>query len=209
MKLAIFGATGKTGKHVVAQALAAGHEVVALAREPSKLSQAHEHLKVTQGDVRDAAKVESVVVGCDAVISVLGPTTNAPDFQVTTGTQNILAAMQQHGVRRLVIAAGAGVRDPNDQPKLIDKFFGGLVKLLSRNAYEDMVRVVALVRASDVDWTVVRVPRLLDTPAQGNVRVGYVGKDSGTQLSRAAMASFMLKQVSDATYWRQAPMISA
>jgi hypothetical protein len=72
-----------------------------------------------------------------------------------------------------------------------------------------MVRVVALVRASDVDWTVVRVPRLLDTPAQNNVRVGYVGKNSGTQLSRAAMASFMLKQVSDATYWRQAPMISA
>ncbi len=209
MKLAIFGATGKTGQHVVQQALAAGYDVVAFARTPSKLNlHTNEQLSLVQGDIQNAAKVEEAIKGVDAVLSVLGPTTNKPEMAVTTGTQNILAAMHKHDVRRLVISAGAGVRDPRDKPKLIDHLFGLLLWLLSRNAVEDMTQVVKDVRAADLDWTVVRVPRLNDAPAVGKIRIGYLGADVGTQLSRADMADFMLRQVSDQTYLQQAPVIS-
>jgi putative NADH-flavin reductase len=209
MKLAIFGATGKTGQHLVQQALDTGHEVVAFVRTPSKLNiQNREHLSFVQGDIQDAAEVEAAIQGADAVLSVLGPTSNKPELAVTNGTQNILAAMQKHAVRRLLVSTGAGVRDPLDKPKLIDHVFSLLLRLLSHNTVEDMTQVVRLVRASDRDWTIIRVPRLTDALPTGKIRIGYLGSDVSTQLSHADMADFMLKQVNDQTYLHQAPVIS-
>jgi putative NADH-flavin reductase len=94
MKLVIFGATGRTGVHLVKQALAAGHSVTALVRTPAKLTLQHERLTVLQGDAQDAAKVAQAVAGAEAVISVLGPTRNRPAFAVSKSTENILAAMR-------------------------------------------------------------------------------------------------------------------
>ena len=121
MKIAVFGATGQTGKHLVEQALAAGHEVVAFARTPSKLQANHERLSIVTGDAQDLASVERAVAGVDAAVSALGPTANAPDYQVARGMGNILVAMKNKGVRRLVVAAGAGVEDPQDRPTLVNK----------------------------------------------------------------------------------------
>jgi hypothetical protein len=121
---------------------------------------------------------------------------------------NILAAMQGHGVRRLVQSIGAGVPDPHDAPKPADRLIRLLVRTLSANVYRDMEQVDQLVRASDRDWTIVRVPRLTDEPKSGRVRVGHIGRGVGTQLSRADLAEFMLRQVEDGTYLRQAPAIS-
>lgn len=209
MKLAIFGATGKTGQHLVEQALHEGYQVVALARNPAKWSDSrHDNLTFVQGDILESHKVAEAIAGTDAVLSVLGPARNQPEFAVSRGTQNMLTAMQKHGVRRLIIAAGAGVRDPQDKPRLIDHVFGFLLHVLSRDAVEDMTRVVKQVRESDRDWTIVRVPRLNDAPLTGKIRVGYLGSDVGVQLSRADMAAFMLRQVHDQTYRCQAPVIS-
>lgn len=208
MKITIFGATGKTGAHLVEQALAAGHAVVALTRTPSKLAIAGERLIVVQGEIANPVHVAQAVQGADTVISVLGPTSNAPDFQVSLGTANILAAMQAQGVRRLIVSTGAGVRDPHDTPKLFDKAIVALLQVVSKNVYADMQRVVETVRASDRDWTIVRVPMLTDDTKKGTVRVGYVGNGIGTRITRADMADFMLKQLQDNTYLRQAPAIS-
>jgi putative NADH-flavin reductase len=207
MKIAVFGGTGRTGRYVVEQALAAGHEVVALARTPGKL-QSHAGLTVIQGDVQDLAAVEKTIVGAAAVVSVLGPTSNEPKFEVSKGMKNILAAMRKYGVRRLIISAGAGVDDPNDTPKLSNKAINLLLKLVARNVYKDMKGVVEIVRASDRDWTVVRVPRLVDGPKTGSVKVGYVGNGMGMQINRADMASFMLEQLQNDAYVRKAPAIS-
>jgi putative NADH-flavin reductase len=209
MKLAILGATGKTGRHLLEQALAQGHAVTVLARNPDKLAQRHDRLNVIQGDIRDAAKVAQAVAGAEAVLSVLGPTSNKPERAVSQGMDNILAAMRQHGVRRLIQAAGAGVRDPQDTPTLVHAFFGGLVRLLSPNVVADMVEVVDKVRQSGLDWTIVRVPMLTEGPATGRVREGYVGKDIGPRLARADLAAFMLKQLEAKTYVGQAPAISS
>ncbi len=208
MKIVVFGATGRTGIPLVQLALDAGYEVVAFARTPSRLPIVHERLTIVKGDIQNAGAVESAVIGADAVISVLGPTSNKPDFAITKGTQNILDAMNKHGVKRLVITAGAGVGDPNDVPRFINRVISLLLKLLSRNVYEDMVRVVELVRGSDRDWTIVRVPMLTDQNPTGNIRVGYVGKGTGAKLSRRDMAFFLLSQVESDSYLRLSPVIS-
>jgi putative NADH-flavin reductase len=209
MNLTLFGATGKTGRHLLEQALAQGHIVTVLARSPAKLAQRPDRLIVIQGDIREAAKVAQAVAGAEAVLSVLGPTSNKPELAVSQGMDTILAAMRQHGVRRLIQSAGAGVRDPHDTPTLVHAFFGGLTRLLSPNVVADMAQVVDKVRHSGLDWTIVRVPMLTDDPATGRVRSGYVGKDIGTRLARADLAAFMLKQLDTMTYVGQAPAISS
>lgn len=208
MKLAVFGGTGKTGKHLVRQALAAGHEVRALVRTPSKMELTSERLTLVQGDVQDAAAVDETVAGTDAVLSVLGPTQNTPDYQVGKGTTNIINAMRRHGVRRLIISAGAGVTSEGDEPKLFNHLIFSALKLAVKHVLEDMSRAVKQVRNSDLDWTVVRVPMLTDDPAKGNVRVGMVGKGTGPRISREDLARFMLEQVNDTTHIRKSPVIS-
>ena len=208
MKLAILGATGSTGKLLVQQALGAGHHVVAFARTPSKLGIEHEHLDMVQGDVQDAEQVANAIAGTEAVLSVLGPTSNEPAYEVSRGMVNILAAMEKHGVRRLIQTVGAGVGDSRDEPGLFDRMIKVLLKLASRHVFEDMVRVNDIIRASDLDWTLVRVPMLTDEPPAGDVKVGYLGKGVGSRISRADIAAFMLKQADSDTYLRQAPVIS-
>lgn len=208
MKIAIFGSTGRTGQYLVKQALERGYEVIAFARSPEKLDSQGDNLTVIQGDMQNPEDVKRAVAGADAVISVLGPTENKPTFAITQGTQHILQAMRAHGVERLVLSAGAGVRDPKDEPKLFNHAINFLLKLVSRWVYEDMVRVVETVRGSDVKWTVVRVPMLTDDEPTGEVKAGYVGNGMGPRLSRADMASFMLDQVESEQYIYQAPAIS-
>lgn len=210
MKLAVFGATGRTGVPLVRKALAGGFEVVAFVRSPDKLKEQqgeHANLRWVQGDIQDASKVEAVT-GIDAVLSVLGPTENTPDYRVSKGMDNIIATMKAHKVRRLIQSVGAGVRDPEDEPKLIDKVITRLIKFFSKHVYEDMRRVAEKVRTSDLDWTLVRVPMLTNDLGKGSVRVGMVGKNTGPRLSREDMALFMLEQATDGSYIRKAPMIS-
>jgi putative NADH-flavin reductase len=211
MKLVIFGATGRTGVPLVKKALEGGHKVVAFVRSSDKLKEQHgDHQELTylQGDIQDASKVKEAIADADAVLSVLGPTQNKPDYQVSQGTRNIVEAMKGHVVRRLVISAGAGVGGEGDAPKLFNHLITFVLKLAAKHVLEDMTRTVALVRNADLDWTVVRVPMLTDEPAKGSVRVGVVGKGTGARLSREDMAEFMLKQVTNTTHIRKSPVIS-
>lgn len=207
MKVAIFGGSGKTGRHLIQQALDAGHQVAALVRTPAKLNLQHPNLRVIQGSILEAASVSSTIQGTDAVISVLGPSSNKPEFAISRGMDNILAAMKSHGVRRIIISAGAGVREADDRPQLVDRFFGLLLGMISKNVVADMQQAVHKVKASDLDWTVVRVPMLTDAPSQGSLKVGMVG-DISPRIARADMAAFMLEQISDNRFIRKTPAIS-
>jgi putative NADH-flavin reductase len=209
MKITIFGATGKVGRHLVDQALERGDRVTAFVRDPSKLTtQRHERLKVVQGNVQNPKDVEQAVAGTDAVLSALGQTKTSSKDVLTEGIKNIVAAMNKHGVRRLVSLTGAGVRDPKDEPKLVDRVIGSLLKLLQRDLLEDAVGAARVIQESDLDWVIVRAPVLNEAEKKGEYRVGYVGKESGTRLSRADLAGFMLEQTTDDTYLHQAPMVS-
>lgn len=209
MKLAVFGATGRTGKPLVAAALERGHEVRALARDPAKLDVSQDNLLVIRGDALNAADVAETVAGCDAVLSVLGQTKGSPKDLQTTATRHIVAAMKTHGVTRVISLTGAGVRDPNDAPKLIDRVFGLLLATVARSVIRDADAHAEVLRQSGLEWTLVRGPRLTEGPRTGSYKVGYVGKDSGTQASRADVADFMLSQLDDDTWIRKAPMVSS
>jgi putative NADH-flavin reductase len=209
MKIAIFGATGETGRQLVEQALAAGYQVVAYVRNPSKLNTKHENLTIVQGELADQAIIERAVSGADAVISVLGPRGGSKGKPITRGMQNIIEAMKKQGVRRLIISSTLSAKDPNDLPDFKAKALVNLVKLTMHAAYEEIVSVADTVRKSDLDWTIVRLTTLNNNPKSGKVRVGYLGKgEVGLRISRADLAEFMLKQVQDTKYLRQAPVIN-
>ncbi len=209
MKIVVFGASGGTGKQLVEQALAAGYEVAVYARNPSKLNVSHEHLTVIQGELSDAALIETAVKGTDAVISALGPRGGSKNKPLTQGMQNIIAAMKNQGVRRLIITSTLSAKDSKDKSDFRTRAMVNLVKTTMHAAYEDIVNVAETVRASDLEWTIVRLAILNNKPKSGKVKVGYVGTgEVGTQISRADIADFMLKQIQDTKYLREAPAIS-
>ncbi len=208
MKIVVFGASRGVGLKVVEQAVQAGYSVTAFVRTPSKFTVQHPSLTVFQGDSLDAAAVEKAIAGQDAVISALGPTRPPVPGMMETSAKNIVAAMKKHGVRRLVSTTGAGVRQPEDTPKFADHVIGFLLKLLAKNVVLDSAANVKVIQASDLDWTVVRYPRLMDGAHTGKYRVGYVSKDSSTQLSRADGADFGLKELAEKKWLRKLPLVS-
>jgi putative NADH-flavin reductase len=208
MKVTIFGATGRTGQQLITQALAAGHEVVAYVRNPGKVTQTHPRLQIVVGSLEDDGALGQALHGADAVLSGLGPVGNQPDYVLGRSAPHLIGAMQAEGVSRLVLATGAGVRRPGDAPGLFDCLMGFLLNTLAKHVLEDSRRMVTAVVNSDLAWTIVRVPVLNDNPATGKVRVGMVGKGTGSKLSRADMAAFMRAQLQSDQYVRQAPTIS-
>jgi len=210
MKITIFGATGKTGQIVVRKALEAGHELRAFARTPEKLSMRHDRLTVIKGDSLDAAAVAEAIRGSDAVVSLIGVNPKSLEPVFAASVANIVAGMRASGARRLVMSAGAGVGDPDDAGGLAAWLIGGLIKLLARQAYEDGLAAAATTRAAnDLDWTMVRLPMLSDEPGgRRSLRIGYLGKGTGPRLSREDLADFMLRELVERRYLRQAPVIS-
>jgi putative NADH-flavin reductase len=208
MKILVFGASGRTGSLVVEQALAAGHEVVAFVRDPAKLPLQHERLTIVQGDVTDPAAVERAMVGVDAVISALAPTRGGPSGIVEKGIANILAAMRASGVRRIVVSSGAGVPDPDDPPNWTASIIRALLKAIAGAVLDDATKAVALLRASDRDWTVVRAPILTNGPHTGRYRLGSFAAGFGARISRADFADAMLKALDDPATIRRAPIIA-
>ena len=208
MKLAVFGASGRTGRPLVEQALAQGHEVRALVRDPAKLPLQHERLLLVRGDAINAADVARTVEGADAVLSALGQTKGSPKDLQTVATRHMVAAMKAHGVARVISLTGAGVRDPEDRPKFVDRVFGLLLAVAARNVLQDAKAHAGGLRESGLAYTLVRGPRLTEGPRTGVYKVGYVGKDSGTQVSRADIADFMLRQLTEDVWVHKAPMVS-
>src|SRR4030042_3939049 len=209
MRVTVFGATGETGKQLVEQALASGKEVVAYVRNQSKLCIVHEHLSIVQGELSNLALIEHAITGADAVISTLGPRGDSKNKPLTQGMQNIIVVMKKQGVRRLIITSTLSAKDPNDKSEFRARFLVGFVKLTMHAAYEEILGVAEAVCASDLDWTIVRLTMLNNKPKTGTVRAGYLGRgEVGTWISRADIADFMLKQIQDAKYLRQAPAIS-
>jgi putative NADH-flavin reductase len=211
MKLTIFGASGVTGRQLIQQALAAGNDVVAYVRSQARISSSQNGLTVIQGELTDLAALGRAIHGADAVISLLGPRPGKDLHRqpLVHGIQAILAAMHANAVRRLVISSTPSAADPNDLPDFQFKLLVAIIKTTMRPAYEEIVAVAREVRASDLDWTIVRVSMLSNLAGTGSLRAGYLGRRQvGTKLARADLARFMLAQVQDGTWLRQAPAIS-
>lgn len=206
MHVAVFGATGGTGRQVVQQALAAGHRVTALVRNPDRLGIRHNDLTVVVGDVLDADKVVQTLAGTDAVVVTLGNTANNPDYIVSQGTQVIVDAMKRLGQpKRIVVVSSLGVGESKDQVPFAFKM---LMKTVLKKPMEDKERQEAIVKASGLDWTIVRPGGLTDGPATGRYRAGVDPKIVAGQVSRSDVAAFVLQQLTDDTYLHKAPAIT-
>lgn len=212
--IALFGATGKTGGRVLDRALATGHEVRALVRDPAKLDpakldRAGPALTVIRGDVTDAASVAETVAGADVVLSLFGQVQGSPKTLQTDGTRVIVEAMHRADVRRIVSLSGGGLRDPRDEPKAADRVIRLMLKLFAGDVLADAEGHLAILRDSGLDWTVVRGPRLTEQPGNGTYRQGWVGVGTGTAISRDDLADFILTQVDDRTFVEQLPFVSS
>lgn len=208
MKIVVFGASRGVGLQVVKQALEKGHLVTAFVRSPDTFEVKHQNLRVFPGNAMDAATVENAITGQEAVISTLGPTRPPVPHMMETSARNIVTGMKKHSVRRLVSTTGAGVRQPEDKPKFVDHLIGYLLNLLVKEVVLDSSENVRVIQTSDLDWTVVRFPRLIDGEHTGKYRVGFVSKESGTQLSRADAADFILKELEEKKWHGKLPLVS-
>lgn len=198
-----------TGRRVLQRLLDAGSTVRALARTPSKLGAHVERLTVIEGDVLDPSAVGKTIAGADAVISVFGQVKGSPRTPQTDGTRNIVDQMRAHGVRRIISLSGGGLRDPHDRPKAADRVIQILLKVFAGHVLADAQGHLAVLQDSELDWTVVRGPRLSEEPGTGTYRTGWVGVDTGTRISRDDLVDFILTQIDDTRYVRAMPFVSA
>lgn len=206
--LALFGATGKTGRQFLNAALARGYRVKALVRTRDKLTLAHPNLEVLTGDVLDADAVARTVQGSDVVVSLFGHVKGSPANLQTDGTRHLVQAMQRAGVGKIISLSGGGLPYAQDQPKLPDHLIRFIMKVAVPKVLNDAIAHAAVLRQSGLRWIIVRGPRLTDEPRRGQYRVGWVGVNASTSIGRADLADFLLMQVEDEQFVEQMPFVS-
>jgi nucleoside-diphosphate-sugar epimerase len=211
MRVTVFGATGGIGRFVVELLLDAGHQVIAFARTPAKLTTTHPGLTVISGELSDAAAIQDAVKWSDAVISALGPSLkrSATGTPVTDGTRTIIEAMRLEGVARYIGLATPSLADPRDRPHWKLKILPAGAKLAFPNALTELRGMTEAVITSDSDYTIARITNPTDKAATGRIRSGFLGHDRvGWAMTRGDIAAFLVAQLTDTRYRRAMPAIS-
>lgn len=219
MHLLILGGTGPCGILLIRDALAADHTVVVYARSPDKLPQdlaKHPSVTLVRGQLTDADALSKALDGVHAVLSALGPPTSQP-FTYPSNTplahaySILIETMKKRDVKRLIALGTASIVDDHDKFDLKFRTLITGVWLLAHNAYKDIVAIGEVIKkeGADLVWTIVRVPILTNSEAAQTV-AGYVGDGkTGTTLSRAGFASFVLGELENNEWLDKAPLISA
>ncbi|ROR91083.1 putative NADH-flavin reductase [Nocardioides aurantiacus] len=204
LALAVLGATGATGRHVVTNALARGHRVVALVRRPGSLAPApglREHL---WADLADAAGLGAALAGVDAVISTLGGAEKGPTSVCTEAMRSTVPAMAAAGVKRLIVVSAHGVLETHDSSLYSKAVWAGVADRM-----RDKESMEPLITASGLDWTIVRPPKLSEHAANGKYATGT---DTSVRLwssiGRADLADFLLDEAEVPRYTRAHPRIT-
>lgn len=207
-KILVLGATGGTGRLIVSQALARGHQVTALVRSPAKASDL-KGARLVVGDVRDEKALREALKGQDAVVSALG-TPASPFREVTllsTATRALVDAMKAEHISRLVCITGMGAGESAGHGGfLFDRL---IFPLLLRKVYADKDRQEAIVRDSGLDWVLVRPAVLNDKPGRDAIRsLEELSKFQGGTISRADVAAFVLDQLRSDAWLHRSPLIT-
>jgi putative NADH-flavin reductase len=199
MKVTILGATGATGACLADQALAAGHEVTAIVRDPGRLViPANRRLRTVTADIMDPASISPAIAETDAVISAIGPRGTGPTTVIQDSVGSIIQAMQKTGIRRLMVVSGSIVTDEGESP-----YLRYLIKPIARRTFlrhvcADMRRAEDEIRQSNLDWTIFRPPALTGKAATGTYRTAIDRNlPHGFKVSRADLAACMLTLLDD------------
>jgi putative NADH-flavin reductase len=211
MKLLIFGATGGTGRLLVEQALEQGHAVTAFVRNPAAFDIKHKNLQVVKGDVLNADSVLQAMGNHETVISAIGMPANKTGTLRSTGTLNIIRAMEKTGMRRLISLASLGYGDSRatlDRTGFFFKYI--IVPFVLKKGFADHALQEQYIKESSLDWTIVRPGNLTDGPYTGMYKHGFAANDKSLKIkvSRADVADFMLKQIDSLRYLKKTPGVS-
>lgn len=205
MNIAVFGATGGTGRELVKLALAQGHQVTAFVRDPGRLPYHDVGLRAVVGDVLDASCVFQAVLHQEAVLIALGSSDRKERSVRSQGTANVIRAMQAYDVPRLLVVSAGGAGDSYQRSPFILKI---VIKTLLKNTYADHEQQERYVRDSGLEWVIVRPAMLTDGLATGRFDNG--AQDAGLpegKVSRTDVAGFVLQQIKDDRYLHQAVSI--
>lgn len=201
MKLTILGATGATGTCLTEQALATGHEVTAVVRDPARLSiPPHPRLQVVTADVMDPGSITSALEGAAAVLTAVGPRGKGPTTIIRDSVHSIIQAMQKAGARRLLEISGSIVADDRESP-----YLRYLIKPVARRTFlrhvcVDMRAAEDQIRHTNLDWTIFRPPALTSKPPRGTYRMAVDRSvPRAFSIPRADLAACMLALLDDPT----------
>lgn len=209
MRIVVFGASGGTGRELVKQGLALGHDVTVFVRNPAAFTSG-DRLHIVVGDARNGKAVAPAIGGQDAVLSALGGTLG-DDTLLPESMEHILAAMKQARVRRLIVLGASGVwpgatKRLSAPMRAMARVFDAT---LLKKPFQAQRAMQTKIQASDTEWTVVQPPRLVNKPGTGRFRVdGEALPAGGVQIARADVAAFMLEQLSSTLWLRKAPFIA-
>ena len=206
-RVLVIGASRGIGLETVRRALATGHQVRALARSATTIAITHAGLEKINGSALSEQDIEKAVEGCDAVITALGLTpTLQPVRLFSASTRLVIDAMKRHGVRRLITVTGIGAGD--------SKGLGGLLyskllqPLLLGTIYQDKDREEAVIRQSDLDWTIVRPGFLTRFAGSGKYRaLSDPSRWESGFVSRANVAHFLVEQIDDTSFVGETPLL--
>jgi len=208
MKILVLGASGGTGRELVKQALDQHHDVTAFVRDAEKMRAVeHSNLEVVVGDILDQAAVTEAVAGHGAVFVTIGAGPARTDIR-ERGTRNVVRAMQDTGVKRLVCLSSLGVGDSKTNLSFFTRYI--IVGVFLRHAFADHENQEIVVMNSTLDWTLVRPPHLKDGSHTGKYQHGFAvtHKDIKSWITRSDVADFMLKQLGDDSYLHQTSGVS-
>ncbi|HTI93496.1 MAG TPA: SDR family oxidoreductase [Puia sp.] len=210
MKVVIFGASGFAGKAVLKEALAQDHQVTILIRNKSAVSINDKRLTIIEGDVMDRKKVSEVLQGQEAVIECLGTAkSNRPTTLVSDATRIIVEEMERLGVKRLLAMSNVGTgnsigHNPWYFTKFILPFFMKWLKVV----IDDKNRMEPIIMNSHLNWTIVRFPNIVDKPAKETYHATLDGKGLKLSITLGDMAKFMVRQLTQGGFSKQAPSLS-
>jgi putative NADH-flavin reductase len=211
MTITVFGGSGAIGQFLVKQALKEGVTVKAYLRNPDKITFSDENLIVIKGELTDYSGIKESISGTDAVISTLGlPLARTYDGSpVLDGHVNIINAMNEKKVTRLITLATPSVKFEKDTRSFITIVPGIMARVLFPKAYKEIIRTGDIVKNSGLDWTIVRIMAPKNTPAKGIINVSFGDKKIKFAISREDIASFMLHQVNETQYIHSMPIIGS
>jgi putative NADH-flavin reductase len=209
MTITIFGATGRTGMQVIQKALESNIKVKTFVRNPAKLQQYQTKVEVITGSIDDYSAIKQAIQNSDCVVNVLGHSKNTPKDMQTTAIKNIIKAMQELNVARLITLTGAGVFAKGDKADFVNNVVTFILKTFLGSMYYDGVNSTELVTKSNLNWTVLRAPVLTNGEKTNRVELSMVGdKKLSFKISRKDLADKLINIIKDPSTFKKLPYIA-
>lgn len=205
-KIAILGANGKVGKFLVTEALEKGYQVKVLTRNSENMTITNENIEVIIGDARDFSSIHKLLKGCRAVINAVGQPKNE-SYIFSTVTKHILEAMKEFGIKRYIVISGGSLNVTGDQKGIVNKIGATLFKVFLSKMMQDKYKELQTIQGSNVDWTIVRLPFVMEGKSIGKIKESLVDMP-GMKIRNSDIAPFVIKEINSERYVGKCPFIS-